>query len=50
MFSKTKIIAEAGVNHNGSLERAKLLIKIAAESGADVVTVSYTHLTLPTKA
>ena len=37
MSSKTKIIAEAGVNHNGSLERAKLLIKIAAESGADVV-------------
>tara|TARA_B100001540_G_C15784803_1_gene632738 strand:+ start:259 stop:1278 length:1020 start_codon:yes stop_codon:yes gene_type:complete len=37
MFSRTKIIAEAGVNHNGSLERAKQLIKIAAESGADVV-------------
>ena len=43
MFSRTKIIAEAGVNHNGSLERAKQLIKIAAESGADVVKFQ-THI------
>jgi len=34
---KTFIIAEAGVNHNGSLEIAKRLIDIAAESGADAV-------------
>jgi len=34
---KTTIIAEAGVNHNGNLEMAKNLIKIAAESGADFV-------------
>jgi N-acetylneuraminate synthase len=31
------IIAEAGVNHNGSLEMAKELVDIAAKSGADAV-------------
>ena len=31
------VIAEAGVNHNGSLEQAKQLIDVAAEAGADVV-------------
>jgi len=31
------IIAEAGVNHNGSLEMAKALIDVAAQSGADAV-------------
>jgi len=31
------IIAEAGVNHNGSLEMAKRLIKVAADAGADAV-------------
>ncbi|MDW7973212.1 MAG: N-acetylneuraminate synthase family protein, partial [Thermodesulfovibrio sp.] len=34
---KTFIIAEAGVNHNGSLELAKQLVDIAVESGADAV-------------
>jgi N,N'-diacetyllegionaminate synthase len=34
---KTIVIAEAGVNHNGSLDMAKTLIKIAADSGADYV-------------
>ena len=34
---KTLIIAEAGVNHNGSLETAKELIRTAKASGADVV-------------
>jgi len=34
---KTFIIAEAGVNHNGSLDMAKKLIDVAAEAGADVV-------------
>ena len=29
------IIAEAGVNHNGSLEIAKHLVDIAADAGAD---------------
>jgi N-acetylneuraminate synthase len=33
----TFIIAEAGVNHNGSLDMAKRLIEVAAESGADAV-------------
>lgn len=33
----TFIIAEAGVNHNGSLEIAKKLVDIAAESGADAI-------------
>ncbi len=36
-MSKIFIIAEAGVNHNGSLELAKALIDVAAESGADAV-------------
>ena len=31
------IIAEAGVNHNGSIERAIDMIQVAKESGADVV-------------
>ena len=31
------IIAEAGVNHNGSIEIAKKLIDVAAEAGADFV-------------
>lgn len=31
------IIAEAGVNHNGSLKLAKKLIDVAAEAGADAV-------------
>ena len=34
---KTLIIAEAGVNHNGSISRAKKLIDIAFETGADLV-------------
>jgi N,N'-diacetyllegionaminate synthase len=33
----TLIIAEAGVNHNGSLETAKQLVDVASESGADMV-------------
>lgn len=33
----TLIIAEAGVNHNGSIETAYKLIEAAAESGADFV-------------
>lgn len=31
------IIAEAGVNHNGSLKRAKEMVAVAAKAGADVV-------------
>jgi N,N'-diacetyllegionaminate synthase len=37
LIKKVKIIAEAGVNHNGILENAKKLIKFAAEAGADYV-------------
>jgi N,N'-diacetyllegionaminate synthase len=36
-MQRIKIIAEAGVNHNGSLEIAKRLIEVAAEAGADYV-------------
>lgn len=36
-FNKIFIIAEAGVNHNGSLELAKQLIDVAAAAGADAV-------------
>jgi N,N'-diacetyllegionaminate synthase len=36
-MNKTIIIAEAGVNHNGSIGNAKLLIDAAVESGADYV-------------
>ena len=35
--NKTLIIAEAGVNHNGSLQRAKKLVDIASQSGAHIV-------------
>ena len=34
---KTIIIAEAGVNHNGSIENAKKLIDVAHQAGADYV-------------
>lgn len=34
---KTLIIAEAGVNHNGSLELAKKMALVAKEAGADIV-------------
>ncbi len=34
---RTKIIAEAGVNHNGSMESAKRLIDVAAKAGADYI-------------
>jgi len=37
MNNQILIIAEAGVNHNGSLVLAKKLIDVAAKSGADIV-------------
>lgn len=36
-MKRTIIIAEAGVNHNGDLSIAKMLIKTAKECGADIV-------------
>jgi len=33
----TYIIAEAGVNHNGDIDLARKLVRVAAESGADAV-------------
>lgn len=37
MSQSTYIIAEAGVNHNGSISMAKKLIDVAKEAGADAV-------------
>ena len=36
-MGRSLIIAEAGVNHNGSLEMAKKLVDTAYECGADIV-------------
>jgi len=33
----TIIIAEAGVNHNGSMQLAKKMIKVASKFGADYI-------------
>ena len=37
MIKRIRIIAEAGVNHNGSLSLAKKLIDVASEANADAV-------------
>lgn len=37
MSGRTLIIAEAGVNHNGSLDMARALVDAAAEAGVDYV-------------
>ena len=34
---KTLIIAEAGINHNGNMDLAKEMIRVAKDSGADIV-------------
>lgn len=43
-MDKILIIAEAGVNHNGSLETAKELVKTAKACGADVVKFQTANL------
>ncbi len=43
-MNKTLIIAEAGVNHNGSLEMAKQLVVKAKECGADIVKFQTANL------
>ncbi len=37
MAERTLVIAEAGVNHNGSLDLALRLVDVAADAGADVI-------------
>jgi N-acetylneuraminate synthase len=43
-FKEVHIIAEIGINHNGSLEHAKELIKAAKEAGANSVKVQVRNL------
>ena len=43
------IIAEAGVNHNGSIENAKKLIDVAAQAGVDYVKFQILPAKLPLK-
>lgn len=36
-MSRSLIIAEAGVNHDGDFDKARTLVRVAAEAGADIV-------------
>ena len=49
MKNKVFIIAEAGVNHNGSIKKAIRLVDIAANAGADAVKFQITNAELITK-
>jgi sialic acid synthase SpsE len=44
--SETYFIADIAANHDGDLERAKLLIRLAAEAGADAA--KFQHFSAPT--
>lgn len=37
MVDRTVVIAEAGVNHNGSVDLARRMVDVAADAGADIV-------------
>ena len=50
MTDRIYTIAEAGVNHNGSLKMAKQLIDVAAEAGADAVDTQVDGLKLRVSA
>ena len=41
----TYVVAEIGINHNGSLETAKTLVDVAAEAGCDAVKLQKRKLT-----
>ena len=41
MFDLVLIIAEGGVNHNGSLSMAKELVKAAKMCGADIIKFQF---------
>tara|TARA_B100000579_G_scaffold297673_1_gene247726 strand:+ start:26887 stop:28719 length:1833 start_codon:yes stop_codon:yes gene_type:complete len=42
---KTKIIAEIGINHEGSIDIARLLIESAYKAGCDAIKFQYRNLT-----
>ena len=44
--SKTYFIADIGANHDGSLKRAKKLIKLCAKAGANAAKFQHLKLVL----
>ena len=44
---KVLIIAEAGVNHNGSIENAYKMIDVAKAAGADIIIGHHPHVLQP---
>ena len=49
MKKKIIFIAEAGINHNGSIKNAIKLVDIASDSGADYVKFQITNSSLISK-